>query len=1228
MSGYDSSSSSSSDSSDDDEYLLGSSSANGGKNEENREAMIRRKLLQSFYGTSAPSKDTGIADVDGGEDGGGGGDGDDTFGESFDGTRDKGGGDNDNRVGERDGKHDSTNPSSSTNTDINLDSNNFNSTLYTQTLLQKQDTQTILKSTNDLSQSIRLLDSTMQTLVYENYSKFISATDAIRSIGQSGLEYGDDIDLNLENANDQMKLMNVDAENENGKDETENKGSNETENTRSIKPKDSNGTFAHLPKKKNPLAILYEKMTQIESRTQYLERSTSLSLKRKQVVEKLKLQRLLQRLTRLVELPNTLRKLQSQGRYEVAMRDYCDAMRILEVHSGEFESLRNIMQECNIIVKGMMLNVGLKMWVWCGYGGGNSGGIGSIGNNNVGNRRRRHRMLRSTSTTNNNLPGAGSTALKRMGNAGSINMNTTNKHTILERFWMEGGKLALAGADLEDIVPTKDVREIYECAGALLHYAQHRSRSRNVSKTTSGDEVDYKEDEDDVHNSDAEAHNSDGSDTFLGEFTEEECKAVALESVTVYLESLLEDHLHFIDNMNVSTDTHDTKIETDPTEPLRQNQIYPEYFLNGMLEAATLYGVTFRSHMKGMAESKQQDSELLQEYVTTWFTSFLAHVKHTLAEMEQTRLKISGGGEVQDDVDKEGKEEGDDEAFVLASNQLSDLVRSVREVASGLALPEVGLDMEIASSFVEEAVGTIEAMVRRRVRQKFVLLRVRVLKDCIVPFVKSIQESAPHTDDDENGVEKGESTMVKTIQAAKIALSDGMQFVDDTIRSILSNDDSEQRTGMANVSLDSGMMKLAVRKNAREFAFWLAAALETLAGSEATYGDVTLDVKPIMKNDDENFTQALRIAIDAAAVSKFTDDFDDGYDRVNEEGKFDDMHLSKDQVIIRELSEYIQDNHTDASIDILNIALVEMCRLAERNVANNINQSITSSIEDYKIKHDFFKDPKQGQDSIDTDKLVSTRFRLASSRSLAIYARAKGYEAASTACHEIIETSRIQSEFFPHGPSDAAIKILEVMKYVCVDCAAALGGRVCASLIPDFSGDYRQDMNMIGSLGMSGMVGSGGAMKGLSLDVARMFTQKVQAYSHPLEMIPFSRDDVVSSVLIIVCKAWVEQIRQSTFTTFAYRQMQVDIEFLKYLLPHYVDEDGEAVETLKPLLSDVVLNAGERCVDFECVGITEYYDEAMGKVMTPLSIALNWLKEEEAAGGRGALDQFVVREGE
>jgi len=204
-------------------------------------------------------------------------------------------------------------------------------------------------------------------------------------------------------------------------------------------------------------------------------------------------------------------------------------------------------------------------------------------------------------------------------------------------------------------------------------------------------------------------------------------------------------------------------------------------------------------------------------------------------------------------------------------------------------------------------------------------------------------------------------------------------------------------------------------------------------------------------------------------------------------------------------------------------------------------------------------------------------------------------------------------------------KILEVTKSVCISTSIAFGSDAMASPLPDFSDDYRQDVMLTGASRFTSSTGNFGAIKGLSLDVARMFAQKVQIYPHPLDMsgTSFTRDYAVSLMLRAAFRVWMEQIRQCTFTAFAYRQIQVDVEFLKYMLPHYVNED--IVETLKSVLNDILLNAGERCTNPECVGAVEFHDEAMGKISSPLSIALSFLKEEEAAGGRGALDQFVLR---
>jgi len=1039
---------SSSSSSDDEEYLVSSTN-------EDRESMIRRKLLQSFYGANNSTDDGDVAVNDSSDTFEGNlTNGDDQYkkdapsGPGFDVSHSN---------ASNPGMKLSSSHDKKTNAD-DLDSTNFNPSLYTENLIHTSSTHSLLSSTNNLSSSIRLLDSTMQTLVYENYSKFISATDAIRSIGQS-------VDL----SNEGLDKLNA-------------------------------------------------RMERMEVNTTLLEKE--LSQKRKQVVEKLKLKRLLARLTRLVELPSTLKDLKKNSKYRLLMREYIDAMAILTQHTHGFESLKNIEIECNSIVEDMINNeVGLKMWVWCG--------------GTSATRRRRRGIL--------------------LGNSG-----------MMDRFWLSGGQFLASGAGSTgpgamDILPPKDTREIYECAGALLLYAKNRQSHRSKDPVVQG-KKDYEQEDNEI------------KDNILEILTEEECRAMALEGCSRFLESLLDDHLIDVQDSTSNSD----KGDQSPTS------LYPVKFLNSLLEATTIYGVTFNGKsFKNNAED-QKSAEILSRYVTTWGSNFFAHVRGVLLQHA-----------LESDHQEYKQEEEDDERFASISSELMKLVTSVRDIASSLALPEVGLDMEVASGLVEEAVGITESLVRRRVKRKFRLLRVRVIEDCISPFISSVMEDATMAN---------KETIIRTAQLANSALSDGMQFADDTIQSILANGVNEKAPG---ATLDLEMLKLAVSKNARKFAFWLAASLEAISGCDMADDHVLLDVKRMLKPDDEGDHELDKLVIEAASVltSDKSDDEEIEADR-------------KEHKLVNSLREHIEDFASDAASDVLNIALVEMCRLAERNVSNNMNQSMVSN-----IPKSGYRTDKQEQINVDVDAMISIRFKIAASRSLSIYASAKGHEASSTACYDIFESCSLKSEFFPHGPSDSALKVLEIAKGVCINCSAVFGGNEMASSLPDFNDDYRQDMSMNGASRLAS--GNHGAMKGLSLDVARMFTEKVEIYPHPLDIAIFTRDHVISFMMRVAFRAWLEQIRQCTFAPFAYRQMQVDVEFLKYLLPHYVNEDS--ADTLHSVLTDLLLNVGERCTDPECVGISEFHDEAMGKVLSPLSIALNYLNEEESAGRHGALDQFVLR---
>lgn len=66
--------------------------------------------------------------------------------------------------------------------DLNIDSSAFAVDKYVGTLLQYKSLEELVQRGNAMVSEIKSLDSDMQMLVYENYNKFISATDTIRKM--------------------------------------------------------------------------------------------------------------------------------------------------------------------------------------------------------------------------------------------------------------------------------------------------------------------------------------------------------------------------------------------------------------------------------------------------------------------------------------------------------------------------------------------------------------------------------------------------------------------------------------------------------------------------------------------------------------------------------------------------------------------------------------------------------------------------------------------------------------------------------------------------------------------------------------------------------------------------------------------------------------------------------------------------------------------------------------
>ena len=247
----------------------------------------------------------------------------------------------------------------------------------------------------------------------------------------------------------------------------------------------------------------------------------------------------------------------------------------------------------------------------------------------------------------------------------------------------------------------------------------------------------------------------------------------------------------------------------------------------------------------------------------------------------------------------------------------------MRDHASGLALPNVGVDVEFAFGLVDQAVVVTETMVRRRVAQKFINLRYSVMQECLVPFF---------TRDAMQHVSSSDSTRVAEIdQMASVALSNGLQLIDDTAKSIL--------TGGVVVSdlkgVDYAMVKEAVQGCGCRFAMWLAASWKILAGCKSSNPNLTIEAN---ENSNESGDVKLegRRGTAELNITVYENDMSVRMQQDNINERVVDARLDSSLLDDLEMS------LTPESCADLILAISEMCRLAQRSVMENINQSIST----------------------------------------------------------------------------------------------------------------------------------------------------------------------------------------------------------------------------------------------------------------------------------------------
>lgn len=1043
---FDDASVASSSSDSDDEFLT---SAGGGQsNALSREALVRKKLLESFYGASAvdePSNAAGEALPDSSSA---------LPNNNYDNGQDGKDGFMDQEERHNEGEHNNTNsptsdiptsithPSSSsssaalfrspsqipqpfTATKSDLDSPNFNPENHTSSHIAHSSAHTLLETNERLALDIRTLDSTMQTLVYENYSKFIDATDAIKSIG-----------------------TNVTTAGESGLDR---------------------------------LNLGMERVAQASARSDQLLRAS-----REAVAEKLRIQRLLTRLDALLCLPKTLRCDIAEKRHRKAVKSYKSATEILGRHSAGFESLRSIEAECGEILQELAEDLKRKL-LWWGHQADSSSGM---------------TVLSSQSSV---------------------------------------------------AVPPSSIAEIFECAGTLL-MLQDTAFSPGLDRS--------------------------------------QCQSLALSACTQFLKERLDPGRSVSVTPLNSPPNSPSRTKLEATESNDEDLTgiiseMPISFLDGLLEATTLYGVSFPIMGDDHTSQLKNGSELIGSFVENNFASFIENVREFLIRRSESFSQPM----IEESKSQEEEERKDNANFAQVSLALTHLLRSVRELASGLALPEVGMDLSIASALVDQTVELAEMLVRLRITVKFTELRGLVLKECLTPLVREVTR-ADTADEKEDS--RPSSSLVEMIQLSSVALSDGLQMADDLIRATLQQ--SQATTTAAPV--DSAVVKLAVQKNARLFGIWLASSLEQLAGCEPSGDDkVLLEIQEEERDEDTKPKKKIVIA---------------GLERD------DESNGQNEDVLVLSSLFVLLDTCSDQEYSHFLLALCEMCRLAERSISTTLNQSIQSAMEeDARVAEsantlfgDTINPHRKGKDGLDAEHILSKRFQLAASRVLSMYILDRGSHAASHLCTGMLQFADARDPYaIPTRPREDVLRLFDIIKASCEDAISIIGGDLFASAVPSFP-DEIDYANVFGDR-LSGGSG-GGTTSGLKMDVERMFIENIQVYPHAFDEFEFTRNSVISGILRVALSGLVECVRSSVFSSLGLRQMKVDAVLLRYLVPHFIKDeygtpDANACTGVCNVIDNVMLNAEQRCVDPEVIGDDEYYDAEKDEIVTPFILVQQFL---------------------
>jgi hypothetical protein len=310
------------------------------------------------------------------------------------------------------------------------------------------------------------------------------------------------------------------------------------------------------------------------------------------------------------------------------------------------------------------------------------------------------------------------------------------------------------------------------------------------------------------------------------------------------------------------------------------------------------------------------------------------------------------------------------------------------------------------------------------------------------------------------------------------------------------------------------------------------------------------------------------------------------------------------------------------------LGVSEVCRLAQSSVGESLEQSIlTHGIGTSKKKPrglfpaNAASGGPSGSVAGNDDSVgamdVSRYFEMAASRLAASFAVQRGTQMAELYCQHLPTLLHQEELPFPPGPSEGVYRALEVAKDTCLECASLYGGPARAGPVPEADDLVSSAPSWLLSTPASMRSGRGSAV-GVMLDVERLFRENVIIYPHPHERFAPSRDLIMFVAFKVALRAVVEYARMAApplpVTPAGFRQILLDFEFLKAMIPHYVSRDysaqgSAATSALSGLVADVVSSVGDLCVNPDLADDEDAKEEARRAVR----LALDGIEESDFA---------------